>query len=289
MKFVCLPHATEKDWEAFAKGEPEALVEEWFAYDAQLRKNGHWLAGGNALQSARSAKTLRWKDGKVIVTDGPFAETKELLGGFGLLEASDMEQAVELMSKHPAIRLGVVEIRPVNEESLQRQREWEESPKGRGVAAAAQGSPGAAQSTPGAAAGTAGKTERFACLGYLQEGSWDSIAPCEREAMMAEVIAFDGARRKSGHWISGIGLRGAGTAKTLRSTSGKAVVTDGPYAETKEQLGGVVVNAIEDMYRAVELLSTHPALRMGVVIEIRPIDEDMKARWETKKARAHKQ
>lgn len=288
MKFVCLPHATEKDWEAFAKGEPEALVEEWFAYDAELRKNGHWLAGGNALQSARTAKTLRWKDGKVIVTDGPFAETKELLGGFGMLEARDMEQAVLLMSKHPAIRLGVVEIRPVNEESLQRQCEWEESPEGRSIVAAATCTPSAAQGTPNAVASAQGKTKRFACLGYIQEGNWDTIPPCEREAMMAEVIAFDIARRRSGHWISGIGLQGPGTAKTLCSTSGKATVTDGPYAETKEQLGGVVVNAIEDMNRAVEVLSTHPALRMGVVIEIRPIDEDMKARWEAKKARINR-
>ena len=282
MKFVCLPHATEKDWEAFGKGEPEALVEEWFAYDAKLRKDGHWLAGGNALQSARTAKTLRWKNGKVIVTDGPFAETKELLGGFGMLEAGDMEHAVELMSKHPAIRLGVVEIRPVNEESLQARRQWEESPEGRTVAAAA------APSAPAAAASGPAKTRRFACLGYVQEGNWDTISPSEREAMMAEVVAFDMARRKSGHWISGVGLEGAGTAKTLRSTSGKVIVTDGPYAETKEQLGGVVVNAIEDMNRAVELLSGHPALRFGVVIEIRPVDEDMKARWDARKARINR-
>ena len=66
------------------------------------------------------------------------------------------------------------------------------------------------------------------------------------------------------------------------------IVTDGPYAETKEQLGGVVVNAIEDMNRAVELLSGHPALRFGVVIEIRPVDEDMKARWDAKKARINR-
>ena len=83
-------------------------------------------------------------------------------------------------------------------------------------------------------------------------------------------------------------LRGAATAKTLRSNSGRVVVTDGPYAETKEQLGGIVVNAIEDMDHAVEVLSKHPALRFSVVIEIRPIDEEMNARWEARKARFKK-
>jgi hypothetical protein len=80
-------------------------------------------------------------------------------------------------------------------------------------------------------------------------------------------------------------LRGAATAKTLRSNGGRVVVTDGPYAETKEQLGGIVVNAIEDMDHAVVVLAKHPALKFGVVIEIRPIDEEMNARWEARKAR----
>jgi hypothetical protein len=212
---------------------------------------------------------LRWKNGQVSVTDGPFAETKEQLGGIGVLEARDIDHAVELMSKHPGVRLGPFEIRPVNEESLAHQKQWEESEEGRRVLASAK--------PPHE------KTMKFGCLGYVAEGSWDNIPPSEREVMMAEVIAFDVARRKSGHWISGIGLRGAATAKTIRSKNGRLSVTDGPYAETKEQLGGIVVNAIADLDQAV--LSQHPALKMGVVIEIRPIDEEMNARWEARKAR----
>ena len=91
------------------------MMHECFAYDDVLRANGHFLAG-EALQSARTARTLRWNGREVMVTDGPFAETTELLGGLLVLEARDMRHAVELMSKHPGVRLGgPFEIRPVED------------------------------------------------------------------------------------------------------------------------------------------------------------------------------
>ena len=82
-----------------------------FAYDDVLRKNGHFI-GGEGLQGARTAMTLRSRGGKVLVTDGPYAETKEQLGGILMLEARDMDHAIELMSKHPGVRGGPFEIRP---------------------------------------------------------------------------------------------------------------------------------------------------------------------------------
>ncbi len=115
MKFLCLGYMDEKKWNAMSKSEQDAMMQECFAYDDILRKNGHFV-GGEALQSVRAAKTLRWKGGKVLVTDGPFAETKEQLGGLLVLEAKDMNHAIELMSKHPGVRLGgPFEIRPVEE------------------------------------------------------------------------------------------------------------------------------------------------------------------------------
>ena len=89
-------------------------------------------------------------------------------------------------------------------------------------------------------------------------------------------------------WLSGIALQGAGTAKTVRSKGGRVLVTDGPYAETKELLGGVVVLQLKDMNRAVELISTHPALRYGVTIEIRLADEEMNARLAARQDRIKK-
>jgi len=105
VKYVCLGYLDETRWDALSKSEQDAMMEECFAYDDVLRKNGHFV-GGEALQSARTARTLRWKGDKVLVTDGPFAETREQLGGLLVLEAKDMDQAIELVSKHPGVRLG---------------------------------------------------------------------------------------------------------------------------------------------------------------------------------------
>ena len=90
-------------------------MEECFAYDDVLRKNGHFI-GGEALQQARNGKTLRFRNGKVMITDGPYAETREQIGGILLLEAEDLNHAVELMAKHPGVRMGPFEIRPADEE-----------------------------------------------------------------------------------------------------------------------------------------------------------------------------
>jgi hypothetical protein len=115
MKFLCLGYMDEKKWDAMPKSEQEAFMNECMAYDEELRRNGHW-AGAEALQYVRTAKTLRWKGNKVVVTDGPYAETKEQLGGVVVLRAKDMNHAIELMSKHPGVRLGVqLEIRPADE------------------------------------------------------------------------------------------------------------------------------------------------------------------------------
>jgi hypothetical protein len=90
------------------------MMEECFAYDDELRRGGHFL-GGEALDFATKAVTLTADGGAVQATDGPFAETKEMLGGILLLEARDMDHAVALMSKHPGVRMGPFEIRPSHE------------------------------------------------------------------------------------------------------------------------------------------------------------------------------
>ena len=92
------------------------FIDECITYDGELRKNGHFI-DGEALQSVRSATTLRQKNGKVSVTDGPFAETKEQLGGILILEARDLNHAIQLMSRHPSVRMGGTwEIRPSDEQ-----------------------------------------------------------------------------------------------------------------------------------------------------------------------------
>jgi len=95
-----------------SEAERNAVVDECFTYDEELQAKGHF-AGGEALQPPQTAVTLRWKDGKVSITDGPYAETKEQIGGILVLEARDLNHAIQLMSKHPGVRLGgPFEIRP---------------------------------------------------------------------------------------------------------------------------------------------------------------------------------
>src|SRR6202453_2578620 len=117
MKYVCLGFFDEAAFAQIPRADAERMMEECFAYDDVLRRGGHFL-GGEALDSARNAVTVRMKDGDVQVTDGPFVETKETLGGILLLEARDLNHAIALLSKHPAMRMKITtfEIRPANEE-----------------------------------------------------------------------------------------------------------------------------------------------------------------------------
>jgi hypothetical protein len=114
MKFVCLGFIDETKFAEIPPTDAQRMVEECFAYDDELRRGGHFV-GGEALDSARNAVTLRMYHGKVEVTDGPYVETKEMLGGILLLEARDLNHAISLMSKHPGVRMGPFEIRPANE------------------------------------------------------------------------------------------------------------------------------------------------------------------------------
>jgi hypothetical protein len=114
MKFVCLGYYDEEKWGTIPESEQNAFMDECFAYDDVLRDGGHSI-GGEALQSARNAKTVRFQNGKVVATDGPYAETKEQVGGFFLLEAEDLDHAIQLVSSHPGVKVGPFEIRPVED------------------------------------------------------------------------------------------------------------------------------------------------------------------------------
>ena len=111
MKYICLGYIEPNKFETMSESERNAMVDECFTYDDELRKKGHF-AGGEALQGPQTATTLRWKNGKVSITDGPYAETKEQIGGILILEARDLNHAIQLMSKHPGVKAGPFEIRP---------------------------------------------------------------------------------------------------------------------------------------------------------------------------------
>lgn len=115
MKYLCLAYEEESKLNALSKSDWNALRDETYAYLDELRRKGYVIAA-EALQSVRTAATVRLRAGSVSVTDGPFAETKEQLGGFFLINARDLNEAIQVASKWPSARLGSIEVRPIEEE-----------------------------------------------------------------------------------------------------------------------------------------------------------------------------
>jgi len=112
MKYMCLGYYDEKKFEAMTDAARNAFMDACFAYDDVLRAKGHFLSG-EGLESTSTARAVRVKNGKPFVTDGPFIETKEQLGGVIILEAKDLDEAIQLISNHPGIRAAGFEIRPI--------------------------------------------------------------------------------------------------------------------------------------------------------------------------------
>lgn len=114
MRYLCLIYDEEKTLNAMTKADSEAFMGEYFAFSNDIKGSGHYLAG-EALQGVETATSVRIRNGKLSTTDGPFAETKEQLGGFYLIKAADLNEALQIASRIPSARLGTVEVRPVVE------------------------------------------------------------------------------------------------------------------------------------------------------------------------------
>ena len=112
MRYLCLIYDEEKKLGTMPKSEADAFMGEYFAFTEDIKKSGHYV-GGEALKPVHTATTVRVRGGKISTTDGPFAETKEQLGGFYLIEARDLNDAIQVASRIPSARLGSVEVRPI--------------------------------------------------------------------------------------------------------------------------------------------------------------------------------
>jgi hypothetical protein len=118
MRYLCLIYDDESKWTTMPKAEAEGMMGEYFGFTEGIKKSGRYVAG-EALQPTATATTVRIRDGKTVTTDGPFAETKEQLGGFYLIEAKDLDEAIQVGSRIPSARIGSIEIRPVVDFSKQ--------------------------------------------------------------------------------------------------------------------------------------------------------------------------
>ena len=112
MKYLCLIYDEEKSLAGMSKADSDAFMGEYFAFTENIKKSGHYL-GGEALKPVHTATTIRVRNGKMSTTDGPFAETKEQLGGYYLIEARDLNDAIQVASKIPSAKIGSVEVRPI--------------------------------------------------------------------------------------------------------------------------------------------------------------------------------
>jgi hypothetical protein len=120
MRYLCLIYDEEAKINEMPKDESDAFMGEYFAFTEGIRESGRYVAG-EALHPVSTATTVRIRNGKLSTTDGPFAETKEQLGGFYLIEARDLNEAIQVAAKIPSVRYGSIEVRPVVDFSQQTQ------------------------------------------------------------------------------------------------------------------------------------------------------------------------
>lgn len=112
MKYLCLIYSDEILWPKLPKAETDAMMSEYMSFSADIQKSGHFVAA-NRLQPTPAATTIRIRNGKLSTTDGPFAETKEQLGGYYLVEARDLNEAIQIAARIPGARIGSIEVRPI--------------------------------------------------------------------------------------------------------------------------------------------------------------------------------
>lgn len=114
MKYLCLIYSDETMFQRMQPGDSDRMMAEYLAFTEDIVRSGH-MAGANRLQPTHTATTVRVRDGKLSTTDGPFAETKEQLGGYYLIEATDLNDALQVAARIPGARVGSIEVRPIAE------------------------------------------------------------------------------------------------------------------------------------------------------------------------------
>lgn len=112
MQYLLLIYDPEKHWQTMPEAERGKLHGEYMQFTQDIQKSGHFV-GGNALQPTHTATSVRVRDGKAAQTDGPFAETREQLGGYYLINAKDLDEATKIAARIPSAKFGTIEVRPI--------------------------------------------------------------------------------------------------------------------------------------------------------------------------------
>jgi hypothetical protein len=242
MKYMMLIYGAEAAW---TEGERKACMVESLGICDALAARGKFL-DASPLQPVRTAASVRVRDGRALVTDGPFAETTEQLGGYYVLDLADLDEAIAVAASLPPAAKGTVEVRPlVDLDGL---------PPGR----------------PLPAAGGEGARTPFLLLCYDDEVAWEAAGPQALAEARAEAAALARRLADEGRYLSASPLHPSATATCVRVREGRRVITDGPFTETNEVLGGYYLILAEDRAAALRIAARHPGARVGAV-EVRPL------------------
>lgn len=239
MRYIALIYTDEAHDIPYGTPEWDQLMVEYRAFGEEGRRRNAIVAG-DPLQSVETATTLRKRDGQALVLDGPFAETKEQLGGYYILECRDQAEALELAAMIPSAKHGSIEVRQLYGHDT---RTFDPP-----------------------------KQKRYMALIYGQESKYLAPDDPALAARMSEHRQLTADTVESGEYLTGDALALTKDAVTVRVRDGKAMHTDGPFAETKEQLGGFYIFNTSDLDRAIELTRRIPMDETGC-LEIRPIQE----------------
>lgn len=242
MKYMLLIYGAESCW---TEDERNQCMLESMAICRELEAQGKWIDSA-PLHSVATATSVRVRNGKRQVTDGPFAETTEQLGGYYVIDVDGLDEAIAVASRLPPAEKGTVEIRPLLPlpDSLSLPEEH-----------------------PGSqAASDAGKKD-YLLLMYAEDGAWP---PEDHAPALAESVEVCHQLHANSQFVSAAPLQPPATATCVRTRNGNRVVVDGPFPETKEQLGGYFLVRVANLDEAIAIAARIPGSRRGTA-EIRPL------------------
>jgi hypothetical protein len=240
MKYMLQVYSPENAW----------TQEEWLACTVksgmicdELRAAGRFLAAA-PLHPVATAASVRVRSGETLVTAGPFAETTEQLGGFFLIDVPNLDEAIAVAKRLPAVHKGTIEIRPVQH---------------------LDGVPEPRFDTPPPAG-----MVRYMLLCYDNDALWVEAGPDALATAQAEAAANTQNLARHGQYVAAAPLLPASTATSVRIRAGKPLITDGPFAETTECLGGYYLIDVRDLNDAIAIAAKHPGARITTV-EVRRV------------------
>jgi hypothetical protein len=242
MEFMLQIYSPENAW---TNDEWNACVETSMGICQDMAAKGQFISA-SPLHPVATGTTVRMRDGRSLVTAGPFAETAEQLGGYYLIDVENLDEAIAIASRLPAAKKGTIEIRPLLKiDGLPPERLTSESPVDPGL------------------------TE-FMFLCYDDEKAWAAAGPEAKTAGMQEAVALTHRINAKGHYLAASPLHPSSTATCVRIRDGRRIISDGPFAETNEVLGGFYVILARNQDEAASIAREHPGARWGAV-EVREV------------------